>query len=79
MFHKFSPIGISGVLLLPESHLTIHTWPEYNYIAIDVFTCGTKVKPTKTCEIIAKRFNTDNYVISELERGDKCAIPRVRN
>lgn len=39
-FHKFSPIGISGVVVIAESHLAIHTWPEYGYAAVDVFTCG---------------------------------------
>ncbi len=39
-FHKFSPYGISGVVVIAESHLTIHTWPEHGYAAVDVFTCG---------------------------------------
>lgn len=40
-FHHFSPLGVSGVVIIMESHLTIHTWPEYGYAAIDLFTCGT--------------------------------------
>ena len=39
-FHQFSPYGISGVVIIQESHLTLHTWPEYGYAAVDVFTCG---------------------------------------
>ncbi len=39
-FHKFSPHGISGVVVIAESHVTIHSWPEYNYAAVDIFTCG---------------------------------------
>ena len=39
-FHPFSPIGVSGVVIIKESHLTIHTWPEHHYAAIDIFTCG---------------------------------------
>ncbi len=39
-FHPFAPIGVSGVVIIKESHLTIHTWPEYGYAAIDIFTCG---------------------------------------
>jgi S-adenosylmethionine decarboxylase proenzyme len=39
-FHHFSPLGVSGVVVIQESHLTIHTWPEHGYAAIDIFTCG---------------------------------------
>ena len=39
-FHHFSPIGVSGVVIIQESHLTLHTWPEYGYAAVDIFTCG---------------------------------------
>ena len=39
-FHAFSPYGVSGVIIIQESHLTIHTWPEHQYAAIDIFTCG---------------------------------------
>lgn len=39
-FHRFSPVGVTGVLVLAESHLSIHTWPEDGYCAIDAFTCG---------------------------------------
>lgn len=78
-FHKFDPIGISGVLVLAESHLTIHTWPEYNYIAIDVFTCGNKINPVFACEVIAKNLCSDNYKIEYFERGNEDAISRIRN
>ena len=43
VFHKFSPQGVSGVVVISESHLAIHTWPELGYAAVDVFTCGEKV------------------------------------
>ena len=39
-FHHFSPLGVSGVIIIMESHLTIHTWPEYGYAAVDIFSCG---------------------------------------
>lgn len=45
VFHKFSPQGVSGVVVISESHLTIHTWPELGYAAVDVFTCGNKINP----------------------------------
>lgn len=39
-FHHFAPLGVSGVVIIMESHLTIHTWPEFEYAAVDIFTCG---------------------------------------
>ena len=45
VFHTFNPWGVSGVVVIQESHLTIHTWPEYGYAAIDIFTCGEEVDP----------------------------------
>jgi len=39
-FHHFSPLGVSGAVIIAESHFTIHTWPEYQYAAVDLFTCG---------------------------------------
>jgi S-adenosylmethionine decarboxylase len=44
-FHEFNPFGISGVVVIAESHLTIHTWPEYGYAAVDIFTCGEIIQP----------------------------------
>lgn len=40
VFHEFRPGGLSGVIIITESHVTVHTWPEYGYVAIDAFTCG---------------------------------------
>lgn len=67
--HKFSPSGgISGMAIIQESHLSIHTWPEYQYAALDVFVCGN-VNPYKAVPIIKKGFRTDNLQITELKRG----------
>lgn len=57
-FHKFKPQGLTGFFLLAESHLSFHTWPEENHIAIDLFTCGD-TEPTK---------KSLNHITSELER-----------
>ncbi|HEX9896324.1 MAG TPA: adenosylmethionine decarboxylase [Dehalococcoidales bacterium] len=68
-FHRFSPHGISGVIIIAESHLTIHTWPEYGYAAADVFTCGTTVQPEKAVDIITERFKPRNYSVMQMFRG----------
>ena len=67
--HKFSPQGITGVVLLAESHITIHTWPEINYLAIDIFTCGEKVMPHKALNYLKKEFQPKRVEIREIKRG----------
>jgi len=54
IFHQFEPIGVTGVVAISESHLSIHTWPEYAYAAIDVFTCGTNVDPNLAISYIVE-------------------------
>ncbi|HHV78185.1 MAG TPA: S-adenosylmethionine decarboxylase proenzyme [Firmicutes bacterium] len=68
-FHKFSPQGVSGVVVISESHLAVHTWPEYGYAAVDVFTCGERVNPWVAVEYIVKAFGTSNYTATEMKRG----------
>src|SRR5688572_32858609 len=55
-FHHFSPWGISGVVVIQESHLAIHTWPEFGYAAVDLFTCGETVNPWVSFEHLKKAF-----------------------
>lgn len=68
-FHKFSPQGVSGVVVISESHLTIHTWPELGYAAVDVFTCGDRVDPWKACKYITDCFGAHHMSASEVKRG----------
>ena len=68
-FNQFSPQGVSGVVIISESHLCIHTWPEYGYAAVDVFTCGQTVDPIKAVEPIAKRLGSKDSSFVELKRG----------
>jgi S-adenosylmethionine decarboxylase len=68
-FHKFSPQGVSGVVVIAESHLIIHTWPEYGYAAVDIFTCGNSVKPEKAAELLIEKLGTNNHSIIEMHRG----------
>ena len=68
-FHYFSPQGVSGVVIIAESHLSIHTWPEYGYAAADIFTCGDSVQPEKAAEVIVEKLGARNHSITEIERG----------
>ena len=68
-FHEFSPFGVSGVVVIAESHLTIHTWPEYRYAAVDIFTCGDTLKPEVAALYLAKAFHSNNPSIHEVKRG----------
>ncbi len=68
-FHKFSPQGVSGVVVISESHLAIHTWPEYGYAAVDVFTCGDQVDPWIACGFINEAFGAKNVTTNEVKRG----------
>jgi len=68
-FHRFSPQGVSGVVVIAESHLSIHTWPEYGYAAVDVFTCGTTVHPEKAAEVLIDRLGSKHHSITEIPRG----------
>ncbi|MBS3886020.1 MAG: S-adenosylmethionine decarboxylase proenzyme [Dethiobacter sp.] len=68
-FHKFSPQGVSGVVVISESHLAIHTWPELGYAAVDVFTCGDKVDPWISANYLKEHFAADRLSAQEITRG----------
>ncbi len=68
MLHKFSPSGIAGVAVLSESHISIHTWPEYGYAALDIFT-GNKVNPHAAIPALRKAFAPKRIQLSEHKRG----------
>ncbi|HOA71639.1 MAG: adenosylmethionine decarboxylase [Bacillota bacterium] len=68
-FHRFSPQGISGVVVISESHLAIHTWPELGYAALDVFTCGSDVDPWVAMEAIIEEFGATSVTATEVKRG----------
>ncbi len=69
VFHKFSPQGVSGVVVISESHLAIHTWPELGYAAVDVFTCGETVNPWDACNYLVRYFGAKDMSAQETERG----------
>jgi S-adenosylmethionine decarboxylase len=68
-FHQFNPHGVSGVVMIAESHLVIHTWPEYGYAAADIFTCGNSVQPQKAAEILVGKLGSKDHSIIEMQRG----------
>ena len=68
-FYQFTPQGVSGVVIIAESHISIHTWPEYNYAAVDVFTCGDSVKPEEAARLIVQRLEAKKHSSTELRRG----------
>lgn len=69
VFHPFFPQGVSGVVVIAESHLTIHTWPELGYAAIDVFTCGDEANPELARDHLVKAFKAGNSTTAEFQRG----------
>jgi S-adenosylmethionine decarboxylase len=68
-FHEFNPFGISGMVVIAESHLSIHTWPEYSYAAVDIFTCGDIIKPEVAAQYLIKRFESKTPSVVEMKRG----------
>ncbi len=67
--HKFSPQGVSGVAVLAESHITVHTWPEIGYGAFDVFMCG-EAEPWAAVEVLRRTFSAREVRVKELLRGE---------
>jgi len=68
-FHKFTPHGVSGVVVIAESHVSIHTWPEHGYAAVDIFSCGTRVDTDIAAQTIIKALQSKNHSIIEIQRG----------
>ena len=69
-FHKFSPYGVSGVLVIAESHITIHSWPEHRYAAIDVFTCNDKIDYQQVETLVVEQFKAANHKAQTIMRGE---------
>lgn len=68
-FHKFDPIGVTGIIAIAESHLCIHTWPEYGYAAVDIFTCGQGFEPQKAADMLIESLQCKQPSITEIQRG----------
>ena len=66
--HHFEPQGVTGLALLAESHLSIHTWPESGYAAVDVFTCGDHTMPEQACQILCRDLEATNHSLRSFRR-----------
>jgi len=69
VFHKFHPHGVSGVVVISESHLTIHSFPEHGYASIDVYTCGERIDPKVASDLIAKGLRAGKKEWVQIPRG----------
>ncbi len=67
--HEFNPHGVSGVVVIEESHFSVHTWPEYGYCALDIFTCGDEIDYYSALQYLKKEFEAQNLSVTEMKRG----------
>jgi S-adenosylmethionine decarboxylase len=67
--YPFSPVGVTGVAIVAESHLVIHTWPELGYAAVDVFTCGAPRDPDAAIAVLRAHYQPDHVQVMEMVRG----------
>ncbi len=68
-YHQFEPRGVSATVLLAESHFSLHSWPEDGYMALDIFTCGERMKPDLAIEMMRVGFSAGQVGVSVLNRG----------
>ncbi len=66
--HQFEPHGVTALALLAESHISIHTWPETGYVAVDVFTCGSHTQPEAACTFLIQALQAGRHVFSKIPR-----------
>ncbi len=69
VFHQFSPCGVSGVVVIAESHFSIHTWPEYGYCALDIFTCGDAIDSETALQYMKQVLHAQTISVVEMKRG----------
>ena len=72
--HHFEPQGVTGLALLAESHISIHTWPENGYAAIDIFTCGDHTMPEKACQFLYNALLAKEFSLTNLNRKTTVSI-----
>ena len=72
--NKFEPQGVTAIALLAESHISIHTWPESNYSAVDVFTCGKNMLPEIACQYLIEALNAEEHFLRVIERNPPAVV-----
>ncbi|WP_411869335.1 adenosylmethionine decarboxylase [Vulcanococcus limneticus] len=72
--HRFEPQGVTGLALLAESHISIHTWPESGYAAVDVFTCGDHTMPERACTVLSEELDAGHYKLKSFRRETPCSV-----
>lgn len=75
-FHEFQPYGVSGAVIIQESHYTIHTWPEHGYAAVDLFYCGGTVKVHRAIEVLQSAFRPTRIKFLVVRRGVQSEVNR---
>ena len=72
--NKFEPQGVTAIVLLAESHISIHTWPESNYSAIDIFTCGQNMLPELASQYLIEALNAEEHFLRVIERNPPASV-----
>ena len=67
--HKFTPVGVTAFALLAESHISVHTWPELGYAAVDAYTCGQSMRTELAIESVAHALDSENTKVVTVKRG----------
>ena len=67
--NKFEPQGVTAIALLAESHLSVHTWPEAHYSAVDIFTCGQNMKPDLSCTYLIEALMAEEHLLRVINRN----------
>ena len=72
--NKFEPQGVTAIALLAESHISIHSWPESNYSAVDIFTCGQNMQPELASQYLIETLNAEEHFLRVLKRNPPSAV-----
>ena len=74
--NKFEPQGVTAIALLSESHLSIHTWPEFHYSAVDIFTCGQNMRPEIACQYLIEALMAEEHLLRVIHRNPPSTIQK---